>query len=154
MENSADALKMAFAVFAFVIALAMAFFLIGKVKERADQVLYYTDNTNYYEWQDGTYGKDGRKVGVETVISALHNKDKNETYMVVIYKADGTEDFNSKTGNIQEKIKELLSNNNKEFYETTVELHTEDGSYSAGEDGIILPLKKGDLRTYVIYREV
>lgn len=53
MENAADALKMAFAVFVFIIALSIVFSLIGNVKETADTVLYYADKTNYYEWETG-----------------------------------------------------------------------------------------------------
>lgn len=53
MENATDALKMAFAIFVFIVALSMVFSLIGKVKETADAVLYYTDKTNYYDWETG-----------------------------------------------------------------------------------------------------
>lgn len=53
MENTTDALKMAFAIFVFIIALSIVFSLIGKVKETADSILFYSDKTNYYEWDTG-----------------------------------------------------------------------------------------------------
>lgn len=56
MENAADALKMAFAIFVFVIALSIVFSLIGHVKETADAVLFYTDKTNFYEEKVGDVG--------------------------------------------------------------------------------------------------
>lgn len=53
MENASDALKMAFAIFVFVIALTIVFSLISKVKETADAILLNSDKTNYYEWETG-----------------------------------------------------------------------------------------------------
>jgi len=53
MENASDALKMAFAIFVFVIALTIVFSLITKVKETADAILLNSDKTNYYEWETG-----------------------------------------------------------------------------------------------------
>ena len=53
MENATDALKMAFAVFVFIIALSIVFSLISQAKETADTVLFYSDKTNYYDWETG-----------------------------------------------------------------------------------------------------
>lgn len=53
MENASDALKMACAIFIFVIALSIVFSLISKIKTTADTILYYSDKTNYYEWESG-----------------------------------------------------------------------------------------------------
>jgi len=53
MENASDALKMAFAIFVFVIALTIVFSLISKVKETADAILVNSDKTTYYEWETG-----------------------------------------------------------------------------------------------------
>jgi len=53
MENASDALKMAFAIFVFVVALTIVFSLISKVKETADAILLNSDKTNYYEWETG-----------------------------------------------------------------------------------------------------
>ena len=72
MNNIADALKMAFAVFVFVIALSIVFYLITEVRETADTILFYADETNYYKWETGTLDN-GRIVGVDTVIATLKN---------------------------------------------------------------------------------
>lgn len=53
MENAADALKMAFAIFVFIMALSMVFSLISTIKETADEVLFITDKTNFYDWEIG-----------------------------------------------------------------------------------------------------
>lgn len=63
MENTADALKMAFAIFVFIVALSMVFSLIGNIKETADAVLYYSDKTNYYQTETGTADVEKRKKG-------------------------------------------------------------------------------------------
>lgn len=53
MENASDALKMAFAVFVFIIALTMVFSLISKVKETADAILLNSDRITYMEAMEG-----------------------------------------------------------------------------------------------------
>ena len=53
MENAADALKIVFAIFAFIVALSMVFSLISTIKETADEVLFITDKTNFYGWENG-----------------------------------------------------------------------------------------------------
>ena len=75
MENATDALKMAFAVFVFVIALSTVFSLMTKTKEVADTVLWYSDKTNYYDLTDEKTDE-GRIVGEDTVISALQTQVK------------------------------------------------------------------------------
>lgn len=53
MENASDALKMAFAVFVFIIALSTVFSLISQVKETADAILINSDRTTYMEAMEG-----------------------------------------------------------------------------------------------------
>ena len=53
MENATDALKMAFAIFVFIISLSIVFSLISHAKETADKILFYSDKTNYYNWETG-----------------------------------------------------------------------------------------------------
>ena len=57
MENSVDALKMAFAVFMFIVALSIIFSLLTKTKDTADVILFYSDKTNYYDWEEGSTEK-------------------------------------------------------------------------------------------------
>ena len=52
MENATDALKIAFAIFVFVIAITLTFSLISQAKSTSDYVLSYSDRTNFYEHSD------------------------------------------------------------------------------------------------------
>ncbi len=62
MENAADALKMVLAIFMFIIALSLVFSNFTKIKETADAILFYSDKTNYYNYEEGTL-TDKRKRG-------------------------------------------------------------------------------------------
>lgn len=88
MENAVEALKMAFAVMAFVMALSVSMVSFNKVKETSDIVLYTKDETNYYEYQDAK-GKaaENRIVGLETIIPTLYKYYK-ENYTVVFRQAN------------------------------------------------------------------
>ncbi len=48
MENAVDALKIAFGVLVFVIALTVAFALLSQAKATSDIMLFASDKTNYY----------------------------------------------------------------------------------------------------------
>ena len=67
MENSAEALKLAFAIFVFVIAMATIFMVISQAKSTADTVFYYTDKTNFQT----PYGAGDNLVGVDNLIATL-----------------------------------------------------------------------------------
>ena len=69
MENAVDALKIAFGVLVFVIAITVSFMLFSQAKSTSDIVLYSSDKTNYY-----TYENDKLEsiVGIDTVISELN----------------------------------------------------------------------------------
>ena len=104
MENAADALKIAFAIFVFVLALSITsilFSLISKIKSTADNVLFITDKTNFYKFETGSFDG-GREVGEETVIAALTNSGKDLTYVYIedkngnsIYSPSSLEDINT-----------------------------------------------------------
>lgn len=88
MENAVEALKMAFAVMAFVMALSVSMISFNNVKDVSDIVLYSKDETNYYEYQDAK-GKaaENRIVGLETIIPTLYKYYK-ENYTVLFRQAD------------------------------------------------------------------
>lgn len=90
MENAVDALKIAFAVMVFVIALSVSIMSFNSVKAAADSILYTKDETNYYEYQ-GAVGKasENRIVGMETVVPTLYRYYK-ENFTVVFKQADYT----------------------------------------------------------------
>lgn len=88
MENAVDALKMAFAVFIFVIALTVGIVSFNNAKSTADFILYTKDETNYYQYETAM-GKasENRIVGLETVIPTLFRYYK-ENFTVVFKKAN------------------------------------------------------------------
>lgn len=88
MENSAEALKMAFAVFIFVMALSLTIAMFSKARETSDIVLKAADITQYYSYEE--YEKNGnasenRIVSMETIIPTLYKYNK-ENYRVVFKK--------------------------------------------------------------------
>lgn len=94
MENAVDALKIAFAVMVFVIALTISINAFNKVKATADIVLYSSDETNYYEYtQIAGKAAENRIVGMETIIPALYKYYK-ENYTIVFRQAN----YNEETG--------------------------------------------------------
>lgn len=96
MENAVEALKIAFAVMVFVIALSVSMISFNKVKSAADSILYMKDESNYYDYQ-GEYGKaaENRIVGLETIVPTLYKYYK-ENYTVVFKQGI----YNFETGEI------------------------------------------------------
>lgn len=84
MENASDALKMAFAIMVFMLGISILFSLVSSIKQTADQVLYYSDNKNFYIWESGT-GKSGRIVEEKEVIASLYEKNES-VEEIYIYK--------------------------------------------------------------------
>ena len=80
MENAVDALKIAFATLVFVIAITVTFSVIAQAKSTSDYVLYYSDETNFYEH---LYSKEDRTVSLAEVIANLHKYYK-ETMAVTV----------------------------------------------------------------------
>lgn len=80
MENAAEALKLAFAVFVFVIALSVCISNFSLARETADIVLTGADETAYYEYED-TGNTEYRVVGLETIIPTIYKYNK-ENYTI------------------------------------------------------------------------
>ena len=72
MDNAVDALKMGFAVIAFVIALTVSIVAMAQAKETSEKVFYMTDKTNFYEYLSDKKLPDGRIVSGETIIPTLY----------------------------------------------------------------------------------
>jgi len=174
MDNASDALKMAFAVFAFVIALSLALTSFTKAKETADTVLWYSDETNYYQWTTGENQEEGRIVGKDTIISSLYNQQA-DTYVIVIL---GNEkyifNYNGKVTEITaigEKIidtnerknmdylKNFINdklNKNKTYLENISEVTNEGmlgGEYYIADDGTKITITPGEGKVYITYKE-
>lgn len=96
MENAVDALKIAFAVFILVLALAVSITSFNLAKTTSDVILYTKDETNYYDYQGATGKVQERKiVGLETIIPTLYRYYK-ENYTVVFKQGN----YNYTTGEI------------------------------------------------------
>ena len=158
MEDAADALKIAFAVFVFVIAITLLFALTSQAKSTADYVLYYNDETNFHLPFPG--GE--REVAGSEVISTLYRYYK-ESISITIDVGDGspaTFDLATETYSTEQAIQERLGTYIKDkllslledakFSEEFVEVPIS-GIYMTGEDGTQITLSAGGSKVYVTY---
>ena len=176
MENAVDALKIAFAVFAFISVLAISLIYITQAKSTGDYVLYYNDKTNFY---NNLSSKDkNRNVSITDVISTLY-RYKDEGLNVIVKLGDGTYKFDtdlteddikdlksegiwdkntapSTTADIETVVGNFISKKlnglgeNAQFLEDFVEVPYS-GRYLIGEDGTEVILSAGDKKTYITY---
>lgn len=96
MENAAEALKLAFAVLVFVMAVSVTVGLFSQARETSEIVLQYSDVTSYYDYQDYTKKDrvyENRIVGLETIMPTLYKYNK-ENYRIEFW--NGT--YNDDTG--------------------------------------------------------
>lgn len=82
MENATDALKMAFAVFVFVMALTIAITMFSQLNRVSQVVLASSDITTFYSYDEVDYGQRSRIVGLETIVPTLYKYYK-ENYTVL-----------------------------------------------------------------------
>lgn len=166
MENAVDALKIAFAMFIFVLSLSIAFMAFSQAMQTSNKMLFASDPTNYYSYS-GTVNDGGRIVNSDVVISTLYRYYK-ESIVVIIQNSAGVEikrfDTAIDTGsNTIEKKKEEIRkfingptsptlNKNKQYLETFDEVK-KSGKYVAGEDGTTLTTISGQTIIYITYRE-
>lgn len=175
MENVADALKIAFAIFVFVTAITIIFVMVGKVKSTSDVVLYYSDKTNFYEHYKDTSKdlKGNRIVGVSDIVATLY-RYYTESVAVTIKINDNTYYFDvgnetlmdeeTKSGvatvkGKEENLGKFITNillekySNSNFIEEFSEAPTS-GIYSTGEDGSEITLSSGGKKVYVTYTKI
>lgn len=120
MENAVDAMKIAFAVIVFVIALGLAFSVFSQAREVSDILLYANDRTEFEPYV-AEHVRDKRIVGIETIIPTVNRYvTNNENFSVEIKDGNKTYIFdlledqrNSLTPrqiqeNLQNSLKELL----------------------------------------------
>ena len=95
MENAVDAIKMAFGMMVFVIAMTAAMYLFTIASSTSQVLLYAADKTNYYDNIEinkdatGTYlDVTTRQVNVETIIPTLYRYYK-ENFAVKIIDRNG-----------------------------------------------------------------
>lgn len=161
MENAVDALKIAFGMLVFVIALTLAFMVFSQANQTSTKMLFASDKTNYYSYSDDVSNEDGRIVGADVVISSLY-RYYQESIVVRVCKTDGEliEEFNTETdGGLSKKQRKEIVNNwiqtNKDnltgtFLETFDEVK-KSGHYITEDDGSELTIQSGQTSIYITY---
>ena len=90
MENAVDALKIAFAVLVFTLALSLAIYMFNEARVTSDVVLQASDVTEYMEYvESDNIQNEDRIVGLETIVPTLYKYYK-ENFTVVFLNSDGT----------------------------------------------------------------
>lgn len=89
MDNAIDALKIAFAVFVFVMALTISMNALSQAKTVSDEVFYMTDKTNFYEYTSDDKMPEGRYVSAETIIPTLYRYYKENFDVIIAEDKDG-----------------------------------------------------------------
>ena len=87
MENAADALKMAAAVLAFVMALAIGISSFSQARATADILISYSDRDSVTQYTEDLNTKT-RLVGKETIIPTIYRAYK-ENYRIEFYEKNG-----------------------------------------------------------------
>lgn len=156
MENAVDALKIAFGVLVFVIALTIAFALLSQAKATSDIMLFASDKTNYYSYSEDA-NENGRIVGADVVISSLY-RYYQESIVVRVVIGEKTTEFNTETdgGLSKKKRKEKVNDFIKSGELTDTFLETFDevkksGHYITEDDGSELTIQSGQTSIYITY---
>ena len=74
MDNAVQAIRMGFSMFIFALALTTAMYIFSICGDTAQAIVYYTDETNYYDniSLNGNESVVSREVGFDTVITTLY----------------------------------------------------------------------------------
>lgn len=169
MENAADALKIGFAIFVFVVAITIAFSLVSKAKSTADYVLFYADKTNFYDRLNSKTLN--RKVSATDVISTLYRYYKESLCVTIVLPEDtyrfdlnlseadleklGLKQAPSTEDAIEKMLEEFITTKltayaNAKFEEKFVEIPIS-GIYETGEDDTEITLSSGGKKVYITY---
>lgn len=142
MENAADALKIAFAVMVFVLALSLSISCLSEANSAVQAVAFMRDRETNYTYVTPS-SKLTRIVGVETVVTSMY-KAYEENFQIRFYKADGTELFlYYRTDNNGNRIKK----DNADIPVTYIDL--KDENYANAEEAIThLNFLLGNYRNY------
>lgn len=90
MENAVDAIKIAFGLLVFAIAITLTFSVIGQARATSDVLFRLNDKTEFYEYatQEDYNAIENRIVGFETILPTIHRYAK-EQYAVTIFNING-----------------------------------------------------------------
>lgn len=129
MENAVQALKIAFGVLVFVIAITVSFSLFSQAKSTSDIVMYSSDKTNYYTYEENNLDP---IVGIDTIISEIYRYCRGESIVIKICKSDGTviKDFDGTESNYLADAKTFIKDNLMVTYKDSKFIETfEEGQY-------------------------
>ena len=157
MENAVDALKMAFAIFMFILALTILFMAVTRTKIAGDNLYYYADKTNFY--QHAKSQNLNRTVKAPDIVSTIYKYDTELIAVKVIFR-DGSEyifDLDEKDAAEKQTMKNNISIcinklGTKKFTEEFVEVPVT-GIYIPTVDGAEITLAKGEKKVYITYKE-
>lgn len=158
MENAVDALKIAFAVFIFVLSLSIAFMAFSQAAQTSNKMLFASDPTNYYRYT-GEVPENGRIVTADVVISSLYRYYKESIVVNIANNSGIVKTFNTATDglNSQEARKKSVEGFVKDtlgkdvtYLETFQEV-TKNGKYAVGEDGTVITEEAGQTSIYITY---
>lgn len=166
MENASDALKMAFAIFVFIMALSIALALITMARNTSDTVLMHSDKALYQEptAYTGALNDGARIVGIETVISTLYELKRAKFNVCIDDKAGKHYEISSASSleTLQDYILELKKNSNNtnaKFSERIVRVTTS-GKYKKLQDGTKIKIadegdtSAGSTSIYIFYKAI
>ena len=90
MENAVDAIKIAFGLLVFAIALTLTFSVIGQARVAADVIFQTSDKREYYDYatEQDYNAQENRIVGFDTILPTIHRYAK-EQYAVTIFNTNG-----------------------------------------------------------------
>lgn len=158
MENAADALKIAFAIFVFILAVTVSFGIISQAKGASDVVLYHNDETNFYQYADSS--ATNRIVTVSEVISTLY-RFAEESVVVTVVLDNGEHKFDFNQGDYgtitgaEEALEDFITNDLRSYYDSKfVEEFVEvpvSGEYIA-EGSEQVTISSGETEIYITYR--
>lgn len=170
MENAADALKLSFAIFVFVVALTILFVTIAKIKSTSDIMFWASDETNFRAHTDSN--TDNREVGYSEVVSTLYRYYNESVAVKVVLNGDNTYNFDigletivdpglnrSDLNTIQGKERNLgffvndVLPKNRNFTEEFIEVPI-DGIYITAADGSEVTLSQGGKKVYITYTQL
>lgn len=86
MENAVEALKIAFAVMMFVVALSLSISSLSIANSAVDAIINLNDRETEYTYVEPT--SSNRTVGVETVVTSMY-KAYQESFDIHFYKSNG-----------------------------------------------------------------
>ena len=105
MENVAEALKIAFAIMMFIMALSLSISSISQANSAVTAIIGYNDRETNYSYVEPS--SSNRTVGVETIIPTMYKAYKENLEMVALEIAKGNVIITEQENGIIKSVKEI-----------------------------------------------